>query len=51
MTKQNTTHEKLQKCANCHQDLTSFMAYIPGIGEVCMKCYVEYAKNDENNTK
>jgi hypothetical protein len=31
----------------CGEPLKSFIAYIPNLGEACMKCYIEYAINDE----
>jgi recombinational DNA repair protein (RecF pathway) len=46
--------EKLQgiksepvKCVNCNEPLTTFMAYIPGKGDACLKCFAEYAQAQE----
>jgi len=35
------------KCAKCGQKLTTFMIYIPGVGETCLKCYTGYAIDEE----
>ena len=35
------------KCVNCKKPLTTFIAYIPGKGEACYTCYVDFAKIDE----
>jgi len=34
-------------CSKCGVKLTYFIAYIPGMGEACMKCYKEYAQEKE----
>ncbi len=34
-------------CSRCGEKLTYFIAYIPGEGEACMKCYTECAKEKE----
>ena len=39
------------KCKKCGKKLTYFKAYIPNLGEVCMKCYVEYAQEMERQGK
>jgi hypothetical protein len=39
MTKKN--------CTKCGTTLTTFIAYIPGKGEACMSCYVDYMRKDE----
>jgi len=36
------------KCACCNEPLTTFMAYIPGKGDVCLGCFNDYVKADEN---
>ena len=36
-----------KKCINCGVELKDFIAYIPGKGEACMKCYTKYAQDDE----
>jgi len=36
------TREKT--CQKCGDPLKHFITYIPSHGEVCMKCYTEYAK-------
>jgi hypothetical protein len=36
-----------QRCFKCDKKLAFFVAYIPSLGEACMDCYVEAAKNDE----
>ena len=39
------------KCAKCNKKITFFASYIPGKGEVCLNCWVEYAKKDEDTIK
>ena len=39
------------RCIKCGKKLTSFIAYIPSMGEACMDCYIEAAKKDEENTR
>jgi hypothetical protein len=34
-------------CSKCGVKLTYYTLFIPGRGEVCMKCYTEYAKEKE----
>lgn len=34
-------------CSKCGVKLMDFIAYIPGLGEACMKCYVESAQKME----
>ena len=36
-----------QRCLKCDKKLTFFVAYIPSLGEACMDCYVEAAREDE----
>jgi hypothetical protein len=31
----------------CGEPLTYFIAYIPKLGEACMKCFIEYEIEDE----
>jgi hypothetical protein len=31
----------------CGEPLKSFIAYIPNLGEACMRCNVEYAINED----
>ena len=38
---------RVRKCSNCGSKLTEFSAYIPDLGEACMKCFLEYEKKDE----
>jgi hypothetical protein len=40
--------KKVIKCANCKVTLTTFIGYIPGKGEVCINCFNEYAKAEDN---
>ena len=40
-----------KKCRNCDAKLTTFIGYIPGVGESCMDCYIEYQIRDENRAK
>jgi NMD protein affecting ribosome stability and mRNA decay len=37
------------RCIKCGKELTYFAAYIPSMGEACMDCYIEAAKNDAGN--
>ena len=41
--------EAKNRCLECGKELTSFIAYIPSMGEACMECWVEAAKKDEEN--
>ena len=34
-------------CIKCGKKLIKFIAYIPTMGEACMDCYIEAAKDDE----
>ena len=34
-------------CIKCGKKLIKFIAYIPAMGEACMDCYIETAKDDE----
>ena len=42
-----TLRHGAKTCSICGVKLTNFIAYIPGIGEACMKCYNEYAQEKE----
>jgi len=33
--------------AKCGEPFNGFHGYIPGIGEVCHNCYIEYMEEDE----
>jgi hypothetical protein len=35
-------------CSRCSGKMATFIAYLPGQGEVCMDCYREYAISEEN---
>jgi hypothetical protein len=35
-------------CIKCGKKLIKFIAYIPAMGEACMDCYIEAAKEDES---
>ena len=48
MTITLSTNRQVVKCARCKVALTTFMAYIPYEGDVCLKCFAEYAKEHEN---
>ena len=46
----NHTYAKEEhRCIKCGKKLTSFIAYIPSVGDACMDCYIEAAKKDEAN--
>jgi NMD protein affecting ribosome stability and mRNA decay len=47
MTSKLISTHTTKKCMRCGEPLKSFIAYIPNLGEACMRCYVEYAINDE----
>jgi recombinational DNA repair protein (RecF pathway) len=49
MAKLQQAEQKVAKCAKCKTELTTFMAYIPGEGEVCLKCFAEYAVEHETS--
>ena len=38
------SHSDERRCVRCGQRLLRFIPYIPGEGEVCMECYVDFAK-------
>jgi len=42
------TKKKVVLCVRCHEPLTTFMAYIPGQGDCCMKCFTAYAQEEDN---
>jgi recombinational DNA repair protein (RecF pathway) len=48
MAKPQPSKQEVVKCAKCHKTLTDFMAYIPGEGDVCLKCFSDYAQEEEN---
>ena len=35
-------------CAKCGDKIPEGIAYLPGIGEVCMACFKNYAMEQEN---
>jgi hypothetical protein len=47
MTSKLISTHTTKKCMRCGEPLKSFVAYIPNLGETCMKCYIECAINDE----
>jgi hypothetical protein len=47
MTHYSALKEVVITCSKCGVKLTDFVAYIPGLGEACMKCYTECAKEKE----
>jgi recombinational DNA repair protein (RecF pathway) len=47
MAKAQVVKQETVKCASCNETLTTFMAYIPGKGDVCLKCFAEYAQQEE----
>jgi phage FluMu protein Com len=47
MAKLKHTNQETVKCAKCNKTLTDFMAYIPGKGDVCLRCFSEYAQEEE----
>ena len=47
MEKPQLAKQEPVRCVNCKEPLTTFIAYIPGKGEACMKCFAEFAKADE----
>ena len=51
MEKPQLVKEEQVKCVKCNQPLTTFMAYIPGKGEACLKCFAEFARADEQLNK
>ena len=40
-----SSSEKYEKCAECGTALNVSSIYLPHVGEICMKCYGEYAAN------
>jgi len=48
MAKIHQSKKATVKCARCKIPLTTFMAYIPGEGDVCMKCFTEFAQAEDN---
>ena len=49
MIRNSITHKEVGMCEVCKTPLIEFAAYLPDKGEVCMNCWVEYAKRDEAN--
>jgi hypothetical protein len=47
MIKTSSTKYHLLKCSSCGVDLTNFIAYLPNMGEVCFKCFAEYAQDED----
>ncbi len=39
--------KELHRCVHCHKTLNNFIAYIPGEGESCLRCFTEYAQSKE----
>jgi len=37
------------RCLRCGEPLKVFAAYLPGVGEVCMVCYVKAARESEKS--
>jgi len=50
MTHSSTLNEVVKTCSKCGVTLKHFIGYIPGLGEACMKCYVECAREKELKT-
>ena len=48
MTSKLISTHTTKKCMKCGEPLKYFIAYIPKVGEACMKCYKEYAIENEN---
>jgi NMD protein affecting ribosome stability and mRNA decay len=38
---------EVRRCLKCGEPLKVFAAYLPGVGEVCMGCYVKAARESE----
>ena len=38
---------KYDRCAKCGQVLDVASIYLPDVGEICLKCYGEYALNED----
>ena len=47
MTYSSAHKEAMRTCSKCGVKLTDFIAYIPGLGEACMKCYTRFAQRKE----
>ena len=39
---------KYDRCAKCGKELDVASIYLPDVGEICLKCYGEYALNVDN---
>ena len=50
MTQTPTLNKVEKTCSKCGVKLTYFIGYIPGLGEACMRCYVECAREKELKT-
>ena len=37
-----------KQCLVCKQKITDFSVYVPGIGDLCKKCYLRHTINEEN---
>ena len=47
MKKSSTSNKVTKICDKCGVELTDFVAYIPGVGEACMRCFAEHANEKE----
>ena len=50
METQQLAQKETTRCAICKKTLTTFMAYIPGKGELCLNCFTN-AQADEKLQK
>jgi hypothetical protein len=51
MTHRLTPDLVIKTCTKCGAKLKDIIAYIPDLGEVCMKCYKECAQEKELITR
>ena len=47
MTNIPTVEHVEKKCIDCGVKLTDFVAYIPGKGDACLKCYIKYELDEK----
>jgi hypothetical protein len=47
MKKPSKSNKVTKFCDKCGVKLTDFIAYIPGVGEACMRCFAEEAREKE----
>ena len=47
MSHLKAARKQVDHCKKCQKPIKDFAAYIPEVGEVCMRCWVEYVASVE----